>query len=159
MILIMELPHQGKPTCWFAFDEQDFVRKTELTLRSRLDGVIHAEVTPRELLAQRGAVPDTATAVHADIRALAEEHGWDTALYRADYLVAPGHYQLDAIDDFMAYVAALAHTLHTCRMYPDEETAVLALENDPLYAGREGFAANMALRQQLIALEALSDDL
>jgi len=29
----------------------------------------------------------------------------------------------------------------------------------PLYAGSEGFYAHMALRDQLIALEALSDDL
>ena len=34
-----------------------------------------------------------------------------------------------------------------------------ALHSDPLYAGREGFYAHMALRDQLIALEVLSDDM
>jgi hypothetical protein len=44
-------------------------------------------------------------------------------------------------------------------VYPDDETALDALYRDPLYHGRDGFYAHMALREQLIALEVLADDL
>ncbi len=44
------------------------------------------------------------------------------------------------------------------RLWPDDEAAVLAFENDrePLWAG-EGWKARWALREQLIATEALAD--
>ena len=63
------------------------------------------------------------------------------------------------MSEFIAHVAGLAHGLKSCRVYPDEEQAMDALHGDPLYAGHEGFHAHMALREQLIALEVLSDDL
>lgn len=160
MILALEVPAAGKPGCWFAFDEEDFTRKVRLARRG-VDGVIFQRETPRQLLFARGAQPDSPEvhASHADLLELAVTHGWDTPLYRADYLLAPGHYQPAEVSEFVAHVAALAHGLRACRVYPDEEGAMDALHADPLYAGREGFFAHMALRDQLIALEVLSDDL
>ena len=43
-------------------------------------------------------------------------------------------------------------------MYPHDETALDALYRDPLYQGRAGFYAHMALQEQLIALEVPADD-
>lgn len=153
MILTVEIPAEGRPHCWFAFNEDDFVAKVRIA-RHAMGGVVFEKRTPRQLLAARGD-----EAPQAGIAHLAASHGWDTPLYRADYLLAPGHYQTEEVSEFVAHVALLAHALKGCRVYVDEEQAMEALHNDPLYAGREGFHAHMALREQLIALEVLSDDL
>jgi len=160
MILVIEIPRVGKPGCWFAFDEADFVRKVRLT-RKAIDGVVFQIETPRRLLAARGASSDSpgAQEQHADLVQLAAANGWDANVYRADYLLAPGHYQSEEVSEFLAHVALLAQGLKACRVYPDEEQAMDSLYGDPLYEGREGFYAHMALREQLIALEVISDDL
>lgn len=160
MILTVEIPHAGKPSCWFAYDEDDFIRKVKAT-RVEVAGVVYNVITPRELLAEQGLVPDSAGwhEQRPDILALANEYGWDTVLYRADYLLAPGLYQTDPVSEFVAHVALLAHELRACRVYRDEEQAMDALYRDDIYAGKAGFYAHMALREQLIALEVMSDDL
>ena len=160
MILTVEVPREGRPSCWFAFDEDDFIQKVRLA-RDNLDGVIYEITSARELLAARGLVPDSPGThqQHTDIVALADEYGWDTPLYRADYLLAPGLYQAEEASEFVAHVAAIAQPLKTCRVFVDEEQAMDALLNDPLFVGREGFYAHMVLRDQLIALEVLADDL
>ncbi len=162
MIITLEVPHQGRPRCWFAFDEDDFIRKTTLALQeTTANGVIYAQSTPNQLLTKQGLVPDAANLrdQHPDIVALADQHGWDTPLYRADYLLAPGHYQREEVPEFVAHVAALACTLQLCRVYFDEQQALQALEQDELYRDKAGFFHHMALRNQLIALEVLADDL
>jgi hypothetical protein len=160
VILTVEIPRQGKPHCWFAFNEEDFVHKLRIA-RPMDDAVVFRSDTARGLLAAHGLIPDSPglAGKHPALLQLAAAHGWDTPLYRADYLLAPGHYQSEPVSGFVAWVAALAHGLKACRVYPDEELAMEALHADPLYAGREGFYAHMALREQLIALEVLSDDL
>jgi hypothetical protein len=160
MILTVEIPHSGKPACWFAFDEADFIRKVRLTCK-QIDGVVFQMETPRRLLGARGAEPDSpgVQEQHADLAQLAAANGWDTNVYRADYLLAPGHYQSEEVSEFRAHVALLAHSLKGCRVYPDEEQAMHSLYGDPLYEGRNGFHVHMALREQLIALEVISDDL
>jgi hypothetical protein len=160
MILTVEIPHHGRPSCWFAFDDEDFIRKVRLA-RKDVGGVVFGIETPRRLLSARGASPDSPGVheQHPDLLELAAAHGWDSNLYRADYLLAPGHYQAEEVSEFVAHVALLAHDLKACRVYPDEEQAMDALYADTLYEGREGFYAHMALREQLIALEVLADDL
>jgi hypothetical protein len=160
MILTVEIPHEGKPSCWFAFNEDDFIRKVKVA-KGDAAGVIFSINTPRELLAAQGTVPDAA-GLHDNqpgIVSLANEYGWDTPLYRADYLLAPGLYQIDEVSEFVAHVAVVAQGLKACRIYQDEEQAMDSLYKDPLYAGKDGFYAHMALRDQLIALEVMSDDL
>lgn len=63
------------------------------------------------------------------------------------------------MSEFVAHVAAVAHVLAKCRVYLDEEQAMDALYSDPLYAGQSDFYAHLALRDQLVALEVISDDL
>ena len=160
MILTLEIPSQGRPSCWFAFNEDDFIRKVRAT-RQGSPRVIFSAETPRELMSARGLGPESAVSCdeHAKLLELALAHGWDTPLYRADYLLAPGHYQVENVSEFVAHVAAVAQGLQTCRVYRDEEQAMDALYRDSLYAGPKGFHAHMALREQLIALEVISDDL
>ena len=155
MIHVLEVPRQGRPLAWFAFDETDLIGKIRAA-RAQPEGQLHAVASPRELLVASGAAPDTTPPW---IAALAQQHGWDTPLYRADALSGEGTYQPEPVSELRACIAALVDTLQTCRVYPDDETALDALYRDPLYQGRAGFYAHMALREQLIALEVLADDL
>jgi hypothetical protein len=159
LILTLEVPHAGRPTCWFAFNEADFIRKARLA-RPAAAVIFHVS-TPRQLLQAHERGPDAADRPlrEAQWRALAAAHGADAAVYRADYLLAPAHYQAEEVSEFVAHVAAVAHGLKACRVYYDEERAMDALQQDALYAGEDGFYAHMALREQLIALEVLADDL
>ena len=44
-------------------------------------------------------------------------------------------------------------------MHLSDELAIGALQSDPLYDKYDGFYAHMALREQLVAMDALEDDL
>ncbi|HUL13680.1 MAG TPA: hypothetical protein VLU73_16135 [Methylococcaceae bacterium] len=159
MIYVVEFPHQAHAYAWFAFEEQDFARKVQA--RHAGDRTLFAAATPRQQLEKTGHTPDSpgARTEYAGIFDLAEEYGWDTVLYRADYLLGEGVYQAEPASEFDACVAAIAHDLRACRVYLSDEAATAALYRDPLYDGPEGFHAHMALREQLIALEVISDDL
>jgi len=100
MIYVVEIPHQGRPHAWFAFDRDDFVRKVQAT---------HASAS----------VPA----------------------------------------DFDAGVLALERDLKACRVYLHDELAIRALQTEPLLDPREGFYAHMALREQLIAMDAMEEDI
>lgn len=157
MIYVVEFPHAGHATCWFAFDEDDFVAKVHADAR-HAQVCIHACISARrmaELIAARSGGAQAPEWVLA----LADTHGWDTPLYRADYAYAPGEYRAEPISVFEACVAAADHGLAACRLYLNETQALAALHGDPAYQGRDGFHAHMALREQLIALEALADDM
>lgn len=58
-----------------------------------------------------------------------------------------------------ACVAALAHECKDCRVHLSDEVAIGALQSDPLYDKHDGFYAHMVLREQLVAMDALEDDL
>ncbi|MDP2026619.1 hypothetical protein [Sulfuriferula sp.] len=160
MIYIVEIPHQKRPHAWFAFSREDFVRKVRAT-RAREGWVIFETLSARERLAALGMQPGTpdAAQMHADLFELARNHGWDTPLYRADHVFGQGVWQAEAVDEFEACVDTLAHDLKTCRVHLSDELAIGALQSDPLYDKYEGFYAHMALREQLVAMEALEDDL
>ncbi len=99
MIYVVEIPHQGRPHAWFAFDRDDFVRKVR---------------------ASHGAEP---------------------------------------LDDFDAGVARLTQSLKACRIYLDDAAAIMALQREPLLDPKGGFYAHMALREQLIAMEVIEEDI
>jgi hypothetical protein len=158
MIYVVEIPHQGRPHAWFAFDRDDFVRKVRAT-RAREDWVIHEALSVRERVAACGTDTPDAVRRHAALLDLAHIHGWDAPLYRADPLLGQGVLQADPVAAFDACVAALAHDLKTCRVHLTDEQAIAALKRDPLYDPDEGFYAHMALRQQLIAMDAMEEDI
>ena len=155
MIHVVEVPWEGRPLAWFAFDEDDLIGKIRVR-RADAEACIHVVASARQLLAASGAAAEAPPDWIAD---LAGRHGWDTPLYRADALLEPGLYQPEPVSALHAHLASLAGPLQSCRLHPDDETALEALYGDPLYQGREGFYRHMALREQLIALEVLADDL
>ncbi|CAL1240577.1 hypothetical protein [Candidatus Methylocalor cossyra] len=159
MIYVVEFPHQGRPAAWFAFDPEDLLRKVRAAKAP--EGTVYAALTPRQQLAEAGLVPDSPGAREAQPEpfVLAEQHGWDTPLYRADYLLGPGVWQVEPVSPLDACRAALAHGRADCRVYLSDEEAVTALYREPCYQGRDGFYAHMALREQLIAMEVIADDL
>lgn len=160
MIYVVEIPHEGRPFSWFAFDRDDLARKVRAAKESG-DTTVFAALSARLRLRAAGLAPDSpgAEAAQPAIFDDADRYGWDTVLYRADYLLSPGVWQVEPVSELEACVAALAHERKACRVYLSDEAAVAALYGDPLYDGREGFYAHMALREQLIAMEAISDDL
>lgn len=99
MIYIVEIPHQGRPRSWFAFDKQDFVLKVKATLNEA------------------------------------------------------------AGNDFDDCVDALVDALEDCRIYMSETQAILALQREPILDPDKHFHAHMALREQLIAMEAMEEDI
>jgi hypothetical protein len=160
MIYIVEITPQGRANAWFAFGKDDFQRKVHAT-KQRAGWTIFERTTPRQLLSAVGKEPDSTGAreVAPQVFALAEQCGWDGTLHRADYLVGHDVYQVEAVDEFDACLAAVSHDLQTCRVYYSDEEAVDALYRDPLYNNREGLRAHIALREELIAQEAMADDL
>lgn len=160
MIYVVEVPPEGKARAWFAFEPEDLVRKVHAS-KQREGWTIFETTSPRQLLAAHGKRPENhgAAEEHAEVFKLAASYGWDGMLYRADYLLGQGVYQMEPVAEFAACFAAIEHDLKTCRIYLSDGQAAEELYRDPLYAGREGFIAHMALREQLIAMEVISDDL
>jgi hypothetical protein len=91
-------------------------------------------------------------------------HAW-FAFSREDFVLkmrathGPKLDQPEAENEFDACVAVLAHDLKDYRVHLSDELAIGALQSDPLYDKYDGFYAHMALREQLVAMEALEDDL
>lgn len=169
MIFVVEVPHQGEPQAWFAFDGDDFLCKVAAS--DELDEwAIHDVATPRELLDLVGIQPGSAEAATRcpGITAMADEYGLDTVLYRADYVHEPGSYvprrttleqACEAALKARAGDAAQAHPLRCVRIFWSEPEAVLAIEakDDPLFTSPGGWRALHALREQLLALDVLAD--
>lgn len=160
MIYVLELPEQGDPRAWFAYDDEDFSRKVAAS-----DPLpaweIHDDVTARGLLEDVGhaAVDAEARERFPAICELGDEHGWDTPLYRADHLLGRGVFRTEPVDEREALVAALAARAGTSYIYWNEREAVGAFEGgDPRIAGKALWRTRHALYEQLVALEVLADD-
>jgi hypothetical protein len=161
MIYVVEVAPQGEPHAWFAFDVDDLLRKVaEGDVRAAHE--IWDVASPRELLDLFDADPADAGVEqrHPGVHALGVECGWDTPLYRADYLQEPGLYVETAVRPVDACRAALRARGGQWRFYEGEQHALAAVDlPDALYDAPGGWRARWALRQQLIAVEALADDL
>lgn len=161
MIFVVEQPEQGAARAWFAYDEADFLRK--VCAQDPLpDWQVYDVATPRELLELTDRTPDSADARSAcpAICALADAHGWDTPLYRADHLLGAGQFRPELVGVLDAGLAALTQRGGQWRVYGSEQVAMAAADQpDALYDTPTGWRARWALREQLIAVEALADDL
>ncbi len=87
-------------------------------------------------------------------------HAW-FAFDRDDFVrkVRATHETDLAPEDFDASVAVLERALRACRIYLHEASAIRALQSEPLLDPRAGFYAHMALREQLIAMDAMEEDI
>lgn len=161
MIYVVHQPEGGQATAWFAFNADDLLRKVAAgdTLPAH---AIWDCATARELLALLDATPAApgAQARFPGLFALGQADGWDTPLYRADHLQEAGFYSPAAVRCEDACFAALRARGGTWKFYENEPHALAAVDlPDPLYDAPGGWRARHALRQQLIAVEALADDL
>jgi hypothetical protein len=156
MIYVVEFPEQGKAHAWFAFEQQDLLRKIYAT-DTRKEWEIFDVVTARELLELLGKTADTPDArdEFPAICSLADQHGWDTPLYRADYLLGEGAFQPEVVSETDACIAALTRRTQACKIYWSDTQATAALENDPIFDSEAGSRGREALRDQLVALEIL----
>lgn len=163
MIFVVEVPHQGEPRAWFAYDEEDLLIKVAEGDRLPI-WEIHDQRTARELIELVGEDPLDPTVAQRlpGLWALVTEHGMDALLYRADHLRGDG-YRPDAIDLASACDAALKArvgvTLQDVRIWWSEQEAVLASEDpgEPLFNRGGGWRALHALREQLLALDVVAD--
>jgi hypothetical protein len=159
MIYVIEFPEQGRAHAWFAFEMQDLMRKI-YAADTRKEWEIFDVMTARELLELSDKTPDTAN-VRVEFPAicsLGDQHGWDTPLYRADYLLGEGVFRTEAVTETDACVAALTQRSKDCKIYWSDTQATAALENDPIFQNKEGYWARDALRDQLVSLEILEGE-
>ncbi|TAK94793.1 MAG: hypothetical protein EPO09_08915 [Aquabacterium sp.] len=169
MIFVVEVPHDGHPHAWFAFEGADLLGKIAAEDAFQ-EWEIFDRTSARELFELVGAVPDAPDASEAfpGISRLAQEYGLDTPLYRADHLLERGCYQPAAVSLEAACEAALKRrklpareggVLRDYRVYWSEPDAVLAIESqDPFFAEHGNWRALHALREQLLALDVLAAD-
>jgi hypothetical protein len=161
MIYVVDVPAQGEARAWFAFDDDDLLRKVAAS-DPRAPHEIWDSATARELLDLFDESPAN-TGVderYPGLHALGVEFGWDTPLFRADYLQEPGLYAPEPVRLVDACRAALRARGGEWRFYEGEQHALIAVDKpDALYDRTGGWRARWALRQQLIAVEALADDL
>ncbi len=158
MIYVVQMPKAGRPHAWFAFDKDDFKRKVNAHCND--DRVIFKSATAREVLQEAGLNPDwpTASEDYPEVYRAAAQKGWGAALYRADYYTGDHRYTENPIDEWDAYAAAIGNPEDDCRIYGSDASAVHALYHDPFFQQRESFYAQLALREQLVALEVIAED-
>jgi len=161
MIYVVEAPPQGAARAWFAFDEDDLLRKVAAD-DEKAAHEIWDHATARELLElfDEGPGNPGVDQRYPGICALGAEFGWDTPLFRADYLQETGLYAPAPVRLIDACRAALRARGGEWRFYEGEQHALVAVDKpDALFDRAGGWRARWALRQQLIAVEALADDL
>lgn len=161
MIHVVEIPHQRPASAWFSVDKEDFIR-TVNSVHERSGKTIFEEVTPRQLLlSMAGATPEAGDEVRDEygwIFELAEKHGWDSKLFRADFLTGEGGYQTEPVTEFDACVGAVMDDLHNGSVFLSDEDAASALADDPVFEGHQGCAAREALRANLERLGCLPEE-
>lgn len=150
MIHVVEINEENHARVWFAFDEADFVRKVQATFGQSTEHIIFEQTTPQQLLHSKHASAEI-------ISALVTQFGADTTVYRADYLLGHGVYQVEAVSALRASLAAVA-SVADFRVYTSDEDAAEELDRDPLYKSKEGFDAALKLRAQLVEMEVIAED-
>jgi hypothetical protein len=160
MIYVVHAPAAGTASAWFAFDEGDLLRKVAASDAKPAHEIWDC-ASACELLELFDETPAGAGVGERfpGIAALGTEYGWDTPLFRADYVQAPGLYAPEPVRRVDACRAALRARGGRWRFYEGETHALNAVDApDDLYDEPGGWRARWALRQQLIAVEALADD-
>jgi hypothetical protein len=169
MIFVVEVPHEGHPHAWFAYESDDLLGK--IAAEDAFEAwEIFDQCTPRELFELVGVAHDAPHAAEEfpGISKMAEEFGLDTPLYRADHLLERGAYQPEPVSTEAACEAALKKrvapaeeggVLLDYRIYWSEPEAVLAIEGqDPFFKEKSNWRAMHALREQLLALDVIAAD-
>jgi hypothetical protein len=162
-IYVVEIPHQRKPSAWSALDQADFVKGVRSAhAASRSGDTLFEKVTARELAGQFGYEAEDVVRMREDdpfLLDLAEKHGWDRPLYRADYIngVAAA-YQAEPISEYDACVAYIRQDLSSCLVYDTDEEALQAVQSGADWNRHGGVQAREALRAVLVRNSVLGID-
>lgn len=150
MIHVVEIKENNHAHVWFAFDEEDFVRKVQATYGKAAGMMIYQKTTVEQLRSANTVSKEV-------IQALAAKHEEQTPLYRADYLLGDGVYQAEPISALRASLAAVASNVDF-RIYSNDEEALEELDREPLFKTKDGFDARFKLRSQLVEMEVIAED-
>lgn len=156
---VLEVPHRGNPTAFRCYGREDFISRHHAAADQKLiDGCIFQKTTVRDLASDFGSKEETITDDIEDepfleeVARLAQAHGWDAALYRADYARVEGEYSPEPIDELDAVSAWASHDLsgwYLCQSEAEVLQTVATLEGE--HAPRVGqcgpVRAAMALRK------------
>lgn len=143
MIYVVEIPYVHPAKVWAAADAEAFFRMIEVK-RPRCEGYVYARATARQLLTESAETADVSW-----ILQLAIAHGWDTPLYRADYLVSQVGWSPTQLDKFNAYMAALVDDLAGCVVFTSTAAAQAALADSDFWIHHGGIWAQTALYELL----------
>jgi len=148
MIYIIEIPHQHNPSCWTAFNRDDFISRLGSNGNLSHNGItIFDQNTARDLLEQYGY--ESSEEARADdtgwLADLAETHGLDVELYRS----FDTNYTAEPIDEFKAYHDWLEHDLSSLLIFESDEEAVMALRDESNWQRHGGWMAKTKLEEEL----------
>lgn len=135
--IVLEVPHRGEPRAYAGVGRDSYLNGT-YRAAERSGRAVFDRTTARELADNFGVDADAAPAEFAEADAawvadLGAKHGWDTPLYRADWLLEEGAYQPEPVDEVDAAIAYNGHDLSGYYVVTshDECLALLAhLEGD-----------------------------
>ncbi|HEY3301047.1 MAG TPA: hypothetical protein VGJ90_09765 [Methylophilaceae bacterium] len=150
MIHVVEIQKNNHARVWFAFDEEDFVRKVQVTYGKEGDVVIYQRTTVQQLQSSGGVSVDVT-------HELSAKYGEETPLYRADFMWGDGVYQTEPVSALRASLAAVASNADF-RIYINDEEALEELDREPLFRTKLGFEARLKLRSQLVEMEVIAED-
>lgn len=159
-IYIVQIPHRLPPSVCVGSDKADIIKRANAQHdASRSGRTIFEETTPRELLEQFGFTPkECPTDECKDILELAKKYGWDTKIYRADYMNGEGEYTAEVISEYDAVLSYVDHDLHMTKLFSTDAEAIAALNNDAEWTVHQGLKAAEALKHALINEGALIEE-
>jgi hypothetical protein len=150
MIHVVEIQENKHAHVWFAFDEEDFVRKVQVTYGKAVGVVIYQKTTVQQLRSSGGVSADV-------IHELSAKYGEEISLYRADFIWGDGIYQAEPVSALRASLAAVASNADF-RIYINDEDALEELDREPLFRTKQGFDARLKLCSQLVEMEVIAED-
>lgn len=159
--ITLSVPHRGNPTAATFYGQDDFLaRHYAAADQARCGKCVYVKTTARELARDQGTTPEDIAAFAAkiddaflvEILTLGGKHGWDTPLYRADYLHAEGEYGPEPTDEVEAVSAWAGDDLsawYLCRTSAEVTELLERLEvNGPRIGQCGPVAAAAALRRE-----------
>lgn len=157
-IYLVEIPHQFPPSVWVGTDQADIIKRANAQHdASRSGRTIFDKITSRQLLEQFGFTPTDCPSGECEfIRELASKYGWDTRLYRADYMRGEGEYTAEVLEEYEAVLSYIGHDLHMLKIFNTDAEAIEALNNAAEWACHQGLKAAAALKRALLKTSALT---
>lgn len=151
MIYIVEIPHQGKPSCWSSADEKELLNKL-VSASESYSGDIYSKLSGADILGIYGCkttseLRDSEELDDAEeVADLLDKHGLDTTFYKG---IGDEAYQTQPLVKLDEYMAWLRSDLSACMVFNSDKDAEDALENASYWNGHQGRSARSALQREV----------